>query len=247
MEDAADQLRRTRAFQGLVQGVRVGEGVQHRDPVAEFVLRVEPGDAQRGRVGDRLAQLHRRHAPAQTLQHGVHRGLGIVSQDHFGQFGRTIPRVAIRRRCQRAGQRLIRPTQDGGQVDGMAPGVSFLAARRRAQLADQARQHFVGVLPADVIQQFRGLVDEIRDVAAVQEHVVRGGAHHHVHQQRGVAVHGHGGQQAPRGAVRIAHFHEAAEPALQLFERQVLRIQGLQVEPRRLSVAVPGDVRQALV
>ena len=98
-----------------------------------------------------------------------------------------------------------------------------------------------------MIQQFRGLVDEIRDVAAVQEHVVRGGGHHHVDKHRRFTFHGNGGEQAPRGAVRIAHFHEAAEPALQLLDRQVFGIQRLQVEPRRLSVAVAGHVGQPLV
>ena len=155
--------------------------------------------------------------------------------------------MTVRRRGQGAGQRLVRPAQDGRQVDGVAPGVSLLAPRRGTQLAHRAGQHFPGVLPADVVQQFRGLVDEIRDVAAVQEHVVRGGGHHHVDEQRGFAVHGNGGEQAPRGAVRIAHLHEAAEPALQLLDRQIFGIQRLQVEPRRFSVAVAGHVRQPLV
>ena len=55
VKHAADQFGRPRALQGLMQGVGVGEGVQHGDPVAELVLGVETGDAQRGGVGDRLA------------------------------------------------------------------------------------------------------------------------------------------------------------------------------------------------
>ena len=79
-----------------MQGVRVGEGMEHRDPVVELVLDVEPGNAQRGGVGDRLAELQRRHAVAEPGQHGVHRDLGIVSENHFGQFAGAVPGVAWR-------------------------------------------------------------------------------------------------------------------------------------------------------
>ena len=132
VEHAADQFGRTRPFQSLMQGVGVGEGVQHRDPVAELVLGMETGDAQRGGVGDRLTELQRRHAFAKARQHGVHRGLGIVPEDHFGQRFGTLPGMTVRRLCQGAGQRVVRPPKDGRQVDGVAPGVGLLPPLRRA-------------------------------------------------------------------------------------------------------------------
>ena len=54
--DAAQQLGRRRSLERLVQRVGGGEGVVHLVPVAVIVLRVEPGDAQRGGVGDGAAE-----------------------------------------------------------------------------------------------------------------------------------------------------------------------------------------------
>ena len=57
VHEAAQQLGRRVAHERLVQRVGGGERVVDGVPVAEVVLHVEAGDAQRGGVGEGAAEL----------------------------------------------------------------------------------------------------------------------------------------------------------------------------------------------
>jgi hypothetical protein len=51
---------------------------------------------------------------------------------------------------------------------------------RAHEAGQQARQHYLGVLPPNVVQQLECLVREIEGVALVQEEVVGAGSEDHV-------------------------------------------------------------------
>ena len=53
------------------------------------------------------------------------------------------------------------------QVHGMAPGVRFFPPFCRDQPAHHGRQDVSGMLPADDVEAFEGLVDEIKRMATI--------------------------------------------------------------------------------
>src|SRR4029077_20289048 len=83
----AQQSRRRRAHDRLVQRVRGRESVVHLVPVAVVVLRVEARDPQRGGVRDRAAELLGFGAGRDRVVDGGDDLGRVLGQDRPGQLG----------------------------------------------------------------------------------------------------------------------------------------------------------------
>jgi hypothetical protein len=113
-------------------------------------------------------QCRRRGAHAYGPFEGFQDGDRIIPEDQLNQRvfappgAGAAPALGVQRREFVAGGPYQR-----GQIDGMAPGIQFLATSGCGHALYQARQHLGGMLPADVIEQLKGLIGEVYDVPAV--------------------------------------------------------------------------------
>ncbi len=134
---AAQQLGRRRALQRLVQRVGGGERVVHGVPVAVVVLHVEAGDAQRGRVRDRAAELlfvgaraRARRAARRRHARDRRRAAASRARRHVGEPRRAGSR---RRRARRRAGSIVR-CDERGEVVRVAPLAELLGPGGRRGL-----------------------------------------------------------------------------------------------------------------
>ncbi len=81
VHQSAGELRRRLAHDRVVQRVRRGERVMDGVPVAEVVLGVEPGDAQRGRERERTRELLSGRTRVRGVEERVDDGFGLVAEE----------------------------------------------------------------------------------------------------------------------------------------------------------------------
>ena len=169
-----------------MQPVRGGERVVHGVPVAVVVLHVEAHDAERGRVGDRPADLLLVGSGAQRVEQGGRDHLGIVVEELPAERADVgeLARGAIAALGERAGERVDRAAGERGVVVRMAPLAELFRARGGGGLAHQCRQDLAGGVLAEVFDRLERLVGEVDRVAAVDEHVVGHGREHHRPRRR---------------------------------------------------------------
>ena len=84
-------------------------------------------------------------------------------------------------------------SQQARQVHRVPPVRRFFHALGVHHGRNQGRQHLLGMLPTDVVQQLEGLVGEVQGMTHVQKQMVRSGGEEHLADGRL----GHAG--APRG------------------------------------------------
>ncbi len=234
------ELRRRLADQGLVERVRGREGVVDAVPVAGVVVEVEAGDAQRGGEGERPAELLGRATGADRVEQRAHDQLGVVVEEGPAQLaGVDTAAVATCARGQRGRQLLLRPGHQAGEVVGVVPLATFLAAVGGARLADH-RRHDARVLGPDQRNALEGLVREVEGVTLVDEHVVGGGREHHPLRGGEVPRVDHG-RQRPLGRVGRPSLHEAPVPAGHLLEVVVAVAERRLREAGRAPPRVPAD------
>ena len=104
---------------------------------------------------------------------------------------------------------------EGEEIHRQPPGRALLGAARRHHRPDQRGQHRSGVLPADQVEAFQGLVDEVQHVAAVGVDPLGAGHEQQLGQHRRRGTTGDRGEQRALGTVAMAHGRPAPQPALQ--------------------------------
>ncbi len=180
VHEAAQQLARRHAHEGSVQRVRGGEGVVDGVPVAEVVLHVEAGDAQRGGVGEGPAELVGIGAGGERVEQGVDNMFGVVVEELPGEAGhvgeRAVPGGA---RVDGGVEAGLRARDQLGEVVRVAPGAGLLRPGGQRRAAHEGGQHVGGGVAADVAERLEGLVGEVDGVTAVDEDVVGDGGEHH--------------------------------------------------------------------
>ena len=103
----------------------------------------------------------------------------------------------------------------GEEIHRQPPGRALLGAARRHHRPDQRWQHRSGVLPADQVEAFQGLVDEVQHVAAVGVDPLGAGHEQQLGQSRRRGTTGDRGEQGALGTVAMANGRPAPQPALQ--------------------------------
>ena len=130
---------------------------------------------------------------------------------------------------------------------GFRQEFQFLAAPRRGDAPYEAREHLARVLPADVVEQLKGLVAEVEDVAAVQVDPVRRRGEDHVGYLSGGYAQVYRCSETPLGALHVTDLDEAAEPFLEDLGAGLTRGQGIDREAGRSSGALGSHLPDALV
>ena len=127
----------------------------------------------------------------------------------------------------------------------MAPRRRFVCSSRRHHLADHARQHGSGVLPADQVEALASLVDEVERVSAVGEDAVRRRREQQARERGRRGAVRDGGEQRALGGFAMAHGAPVPQPALEGREVGPARERGA-LPARRLAIAVRGDAPGAV-
>jgi hypothetical protein len=123
------------------------------------------------------------------------------------------------------------------KIDRLAPFGRFLCAARRHHLADDAWQQRGRMLPADQVQAFERLVDEVERVSNVGERPFGLGREQGVGEHGGRKARSDPLEQGALGRLAVANLRPAPQPALErgrfqpAFERRAF-------PPRRLPIAI---------
>ncbi len=236
-----------------MQRVRSGEGVVDGVPVAEVVLHVEAGDAQRGGVGEGAAELVGIRAGGERVEQGVDDALGVVVEELPGEAGhvgeRAVPGGAGVDGGVEAG---LGAGDELGEVVRVAPGAGLLRPRGRRGAAHEGGQHVRGGVAADVAERLEGLVGEVDGVAAVDEDVVGDGGEHHALDVAECTLSGERGGEHELGGVGGAGLDEAPVPRRET--GRLVRtasvfgevVEGAHREAGRVVAGVAGDEGEAV-
>ena len=103
------------------------------------------------------------------------------------------------------------------------------------------------MLPADVVEQLKGLVAEVEDVASVQIDPVRSRGEDHVGYLSGRYAQVDRCAQTPFGALHVTDLDEAAEPFLEDLGPGLTCGQGIDWKAGRPPGALGGHLPDALV
>ena len=230
-----------------MQRVAVREAVVGGVPVREFVGATESGDARRRRVGERAAEIDRTGAFLEGRVDGGHDPARIITE----QGPRKRRMLAIPGLGPGAARRALGQLRECGfeerdQVDGMAPRIHLLAASRRRDSGDDARQDRSRVLPTDDVQALRRLVHKVQRVAAVGEGAIGRGVQQHPRHPRRRDLGLDRRRQRSLGPVAMADQNPVPEPALERAGVDGRAFQGPPDTARRLPGAIGGHPANAV-
>ena len=146
--------------------MRIGKGMQHGDPVAELVLRMEPDDPLGRRQANQLREPLRRSSLLQK------------SSEPIDGFERTIAEKQVYERLliQRVGRRRGRSRKlqlferlfDGrDEIDRRLPMMKLFAARRRTDQRNERGENRLREPVAQSFQRFERLIVKIEGMPAV--------------------------------------------------------------------------------
>jgi hypothetical protein len=225
VQRAPEELGRRAPHEGLMEGVGGREGVVHRVPVTEVVLGVEADDAQRRGVGEGPADLFRRRAHGDGVEHGADDRVRIVVEQGPRQAGHVGEAAGAGPPLVEGGlEPVLRRRQQSGEVVRMAPLRRLLAAIGGAGLRHQRAEHPSGVGLVDERQRLERLVGEVESVTFVDEDVVGDGGEHH-RLDVGARHTRDGRGEGALGGVGRAGVDESAVPDGQALGRERLRRQ----------------------
>src|SRR5207249_2523353 len=105
-------------------------------------------------------------AVAQRSGQGINDVNGVVEEQAVSKLSLGRPRLAFA--LIDGGRELgVGVVAEVNQIEGMAPGAGFFAAAGAGQAAHCAGDNESSIFPADQVQSFEGLVNEIEGMAAV--------------------------------------------------------------------------------
>ena len=169
-----------------MQRVRGGERVVHRVPVAEVVLHVEAGDAQRRRVRERAAELRRgrhRSRSRRGARRRRARDLGEELPRELGDVGEAAVAGGARRQMAASSRGCVWAISTGRSCGWRhVPLCSDQVAD--GGTAHQRGEHVGCGRLAQVLERLERLVGEVDGVTAVDEDVVGDGGEHHALRRR---------------------------------------------------------------
>ena len=232
-----------------MQRVRGGEGVVDRVPVAEVVLHVETGDAQRGRVGDGAPELLGVGTGGERVEERVDDALGVVGEELPGEPGDVgepaVPGGAGGDRGVEAG---LRARDQLGEVVRVSPRPALLRPAGRGGAAHERGQHVGARRPAHVAERLERLVGEVDGVAAVDEDVVGDRGEHHAldvaerHRTRRAQSSARARRRRRSGSRRTAGTTRASRAG----SISAIVVEWAHREARRMVASVAGDEREAV-
>ena len=202
------------ALQPLMHRIAVGENVMRRLPIPMLVRQAEPCDAQRRRVRERAAEIGE---SGPVGDRGFERGddrFRIVAQEKLGQLGVLRPRAAITTNREQPRKFSGGSLAQRDQVFRLTPLSRLVRAPRRRHAADDEGQQVGRVRPADQVEAFEGLVDEVERVSAIGEDAVGLGGEQQVGQSRRRRASGNRGENRTLGCVAMADRCPAPQPPL---------------------------------
>ena len=186
-----------------------------RLPVGMLIGGAKARDPERRCIGERSTDISWRGTGARCRGDRIDDRLRIVIEEALGQrrMIRPTAHTAVDGEEPRQFTRGLLAQSD--EIDRLAPCCSFLCTAGCRHLANHARQHVGGMLPADQIETLERLVDEIKRMSAIGVDAIGLGRKKQIGEcgRRGAAF--NSSQYGTLGRIAMPHGDPAPQPALE--------------------------------